>query len=160
MTRQSKGKLRFDRRTLAALVLVTIGTAITFALVRDRTKTEPASATPAAPVPMVGALPDSTPVTSVPAEIASATGVQPQPGPLASAPAEHVQEPELLSIPRITADELRTRIDRGEVAVIDVRDIESYRASHIPGALHIPLSFIEGEIPYLPRDKALVAYCT
>jgi len=160
MTRQSNGKLRFDRRAIAAIVIVAIGIALALVMVRGRTRTEPGSAIPSAPPPLASALPESTPLVSVAAEPADVAGARPEGAPLASAPSEHVQEPELLNVPRITVDELRARMDRGEVAVIDVRDIEAYRASHIPGALHIPLSFIDGEIPYLPRDKTLVAYCT
>jgi rhodanese-related sulfurtransferase len=55
---------------------------------------------------------------------------------------------------------LKQRIDRGEVTVIDVRDAESYTKGHIPGSLHIPLARVEGEIPYLPKAKPIVFYCT
>lgn len=64
------------------------------------------------------------------------------------------------SIPRVTAAALQEKIGRGEVVVLDVRDIDSYTASHIPGAMHIPLSYIESELPYLPRSKPIVTYCT
>jgi len=66
----------------------------------------------------------------------------------------------LESVPRITPAALREKIDRGEVVVIDVRDIDSYTVSHIGGALHIPVSYIESELSYLPRGKPIVAYCT
>lgn len=64
------------------------------------------------------------------------------------------------NVPRMTPEELRQRIDRGEVTVIDVRDANSYMASHIPGSLHIPFASVEGEIPYLPKSKPIVTYCT
>ena len=66
----------------------------------------------------------------------------------------------LESVPRITLAEFREKMDRGEIVVMDVRDIDSYTASHIPGAMHIPVSYIESELPYLPRGKPIVAYCT
>ncbi len=66
----------------------------------------------------------------------------------------------LKAIPRIDATTLHDRMGRGEVVVIDVRDIDSYTASHIAGAMHIPLSRIEGEIPYLKGSKPIVTYCT
>ena len=66
----------------------------------------------------------------------------------------------LESIPRVSVAALQEKIARGEVAVLDVRDIDSYSASHIPGSLHIPLSYIESELPYLPRSKPIVTYCT
>ena len=66
----------------------------------------------------------------------------------------------LESVPRISVAALREKIDRGEVVVMDVRDIDSYTASHIAGAMHIPVSYLETELPYLPRGKPIVAYCT
>lgn len=64
------------------------------------------------------------------------------------------------AIPRIDASNLQGRMTRGEVVVIDVRDIDSYTALHIAGAMHIPLSRIEGEVPYLRGSKPIVTYCT
>jgi rhodanese-related sulfurtransferase len=58
----------------------------------------------------------------------------------------------------ISAEELAART--GQVTIIDVRDVDSYLASHIPGALQIPVTRIQGEIPYLPKDKPIVTYCT
>jgi high-affinity K+ transport system ATPase subunit B len=66
----------------------------------------------------------------------------------------------LESVPRVSATELRESIERGDVVVIDVRDIDSYTASHIAGASHIPLSRIEGELPWLRGSKPIVTYCT
>ena len=66
----------------------------------------------------------------------------------------------LESIPRVTATALREKIARGEVRVIDVRDADSFLLSHIPGALQIPLAYIESEVPYLRGPKPIVTYCT
>lgn len=60
----------------------------------------------------------------------------------------------------ITAAELKALLDRDEAVVIDVRSIEQYFAGHIPASLHIPVPRIEGEIPYLPKGKLIVTYCT
>lgn len=72
----------------------------------------------------------------------------------------HGSEEERKTVARIAVEDLRAKLNRGEVTVIDVRDINSYTASHIPNALHIPLARIEGEISYLPKDKPIVTYCT
>lgn len=61
---------------------------------------------------------------------------------------------------RITVEELKPLFDRGEVTLIDVRDIGAYEAAHIPGSLQIPLARIDGETPYLPKEKLIVTYCT
>lgn len=64
------------------------------------------------------------------------------------------------AVPRIGVTELKQRIARNEITLIDVRPVEQYRMGHIPGALHIPLARIEGEAPGLPRNKPIVTYCT
>jgi rhodanese-related sulfurtransferase len=71
------------------------------------------------------------------------------------------KEPEAVeSFRRIEAAELMSLVARGGVTVIDVRDIDSYLAGHIPGSLQIPLSRIDGEIPYLAKGTKIVTYCT
>ena len=69
-------------------------------------------------------------------------------------------DPNIDKVPRIKPQELRDLIAKNAVTVIDVRDANSYLASHIPGSLHIPMARIDGEIPYLPKDKPIVTYCT
>ena len=61
---------------------------------------------------------------------------------------------------RISVDELKAGLDKGEIAMIDVRTMEQFMAAHIPGSLHIPVPRIEGEVPYLPKGKLIVTYCT
>lgn len=61
---------------------------------------------------------------------------------------------------RTSPAELATLMARGDVIVIDVRDVDAYLAGHIEGALQIPLSYIAGEVPYLRRGKPIVTYCT
>jgi hypothetical protein len=70
------------------------------------------------------------------------------------------EDPDRANVVRIAAEDLRPKYNRGEVTVIDVRDAGSYAAGHITGAIHIPLASIEGEIPYLPKGKPIVTYCT
>lgn len=74
--------------------------------------------------------------------------------------ATETQEPELTAVPRTQLAAAKQEIDRGSVVVIDVRDVDSYVAGHIPGALQIPLARVEGEVNYLPRDKPILTYCT
>jgi hypothetical protein len=62
------------------------------------------------------------------------------------------------SVPRITPAELQAQL--GKVTLIDVRHADNYTFAHIPGAMHIPLSFIEQEASFLPKNKPIVTYCT
>jgi len=63
-------------------------------------------------------------------------------------------------VPRVPLPDAKKEIDSGKYTVIDVRDAQSYINGHIPGAMHIPLARIEGEIPYLPKGKPIITYCT
>lgn len=64
------------------------------------------------------------------------------------------------TVPRIPLDQAKKEIESGSATLIDVRDADGYIAGHIPGAIHIPLARIEGEIPYLPKGKPILTYCT
>ena len=59
----------------------------------------------------------------------------------------------------ISRDELRRRIRRGRVIVLDVRPIEEYDAGHIPGAVSVPLSELQDRLEEIPADREIVAYC-
>jgi rhodanese-related sulfurtransferase len=56
-------------------------------------------------------------------------------------------------------DRLLERVRSGEVTVVDVRPPEEYRASHVPGAINIPLRELRKRLRELPRDREIVAYC-
>ena len=80
--------------------------------------------------------------------------------PAAQQPVAADEEAAKALVTRISVADLQTRLANNQVTLIDVRDADSYMQSHIPGAMHIPLARIDGEIPYLPKDKPIVTYCT
>lgn len=55
-------------------------------------------------------------------------------------------------------DELRDRVQRGDVVVLDVRPAEEFRAGHIPGAVSIPAEQLSARLDELPLGE-IVAYC-
>jgi rhodanese-related sulfurtransferase len=59
----------------------------------------------------------------------------------------------------VTLKELRRRLREGDITVIDVRPTEEYRASHIPGALSIPVQQLKRRLPQIPKGREVVAYC-
>lgn len=59
----------------------------------------------------------------------------------------------------IAAKELLGRARKGLVTVLDVRPPEEYQAGHLPGAVNIPLSKLEGRLSKLPKSKEVIAYC-
>jgi len=63
-------------------------------------------------------------------------------------------------VTRIAAEDLRAKLNRGEVTVVDVRDAAAFTREHIPGALNMPFASLEAQIDTLPKGKAIVTYCT
>lgn len=59
----------------------------------------------------------------------------------------------------IDRDELRARLARGEIVLVDVRPSEEFEAGHIEGASSIPLDELERRIGELPPDREVIAYC-
>ena len=65
--------------------------------------------------------------------------------------------------PRITAEELKRRMEGGEdFTIIDTRNPQAWAEtdSVIPEAIRVPLNDLEENLPRIPKDKAVVAYCT
>lgn len=68
-----------------------------------------------------------------------------------------------LRIARITAAELKQKMDSGEVVVVvDLRHKIDFEAEPetIPGALHVPPEDLESRHEEIPRDRELILYCT
>ncbi|HRK19739.1 MAG TPA: rhodanese-like domain-containing protein [Hyphomicrobiaceae bacterium] len=62
-------------------------------------------------------------------------------------------------IKTLTPQEAYQRHQRGEIALVDVREIGEWRQMRIPGAIHLPLSELPSRLSELPRDKPVVFYC-
>ncbi len=65
-------------------------------------------------------------------------------------------------VPRVTVEEAKAALDSGAAVIVDVRSQASYEASHIAGALFIPLGEFETNITGLDLDKEqwIITYCT
>jgi len=61
---------------------------------------------------------------------------------------------------RVTIAELKDLLARNEAVVIDVRNEESYKNSHIKGAKLIPEAEVVKRSDELPKDKLIVTYCS
>jgi rhodanese-related sulfurtransferase/predicted transcriptional regulator len=59
----------------------------------------------------------------------------------------------------IGREELRRRLRRGDVVLVDVRSTEEFDAGHIRGARSIPLDELEDRLAELPAGQEIVAYC-
>ncbi len=63
-------------------------------------------------------------------------------------------------VPRITAQELKAKLDAGQAVVFDARQQEPYTKQHIAGAISLPEDEVAARLAELPTDKLAVFYCT
>ena len=61
---------------------------------------------------------------------------------------------------RISVEELRAALAKGEAVVLDVRPEAQYKAGHIQGTLWIPDNHINDRFKEVPGDKLIVTYCS
>jgi rhodanese-related sulfurtransferase len=61
------------------------------------------------------------------------------------------------NLPRISLDEFKEKLARGELVVIDVRGAEV--SVKIKGAAHIPEADLQAHLKELPRDREIITYC-
>jgi rhodanese-related sulfurtransferase len=59
----------------------------------------------------------------------------------------------------IDRNELRKRLRRRDVVVVDVRPSDEFEAGHIESAQSIPLAELEQHLDELPSDREVIAYC-
>lgn len=64
------------------------------------------------------------------------------------------------SIPQITPQELRQRLETGEdLVLIDVREDDEVAFGMIPGAQHIPMGLIPQHSEEIPSDTEVIFIC-
>ena len=64
---------------------------------------------------------------------------------------------------RVTVEEVKERMDRGEqFAFVDTRNPVAWGESDVklPGAIRVPANDLDEHLPEVPRDRAVITYCT
>ena len=64
---------------------------------------------------------------------------------------------------RVTVDEVRERMDRGEqFAYVDTRNPVAWGESDVklPGAIRVPANELDEHLSEIPRGRAVITYCT
>ena len=64
---------------------------------------------------------------------------------------------------RVTVDEIKERMDRGEqFAFVDTRNPVAWGESDVklPGTVRVPAGELEQHLSEIPRDRAVITYCT
>ena len=144
-------------RTLAILVggIVIVAGLIVWAMTRN---VDPAETASVDTVATTATYPTTTnaplnPGLTLPGATPTATNATP------AAPPPH-PEGDRSAVTRIAAEDLRAKMGRNEVTLIDVRDAASYGREHITGAVNMPFASLEAQIDAIPKGKPIVLYCT
>jgi rhodanese-related sulfurtransferase len=64
---------------------------------------------------------------------------------------------------RVTVDEVKERMDRGEqFTFVDTRNPQAWGEADtkLPGAVRVPAGELEQHLDEIPRDRAVITYCT
>jgi rhodanese-related sulfurtransferase len=64
---------------------------------------------------------------------------------------------------RVTVDEVKERMERGEqFAFVDTRNPVAWGESDVklPGAVRVPADELGQHLDEIPRDRAVITYCT
>ena len=106
-------------------------------------------------VPSVSVAPTPAPAA---APTASPTGVPEPPAPTPTPTGGQVPTTKS-EVPRISAEELKARLDSGEaILVVDSRSPAEFETLHIAGAISVPSNEVDSRLGELPRDQEIVFY--
>jgi rhodanese-related sulfurtransferase len=64
---------------------------------------------------------------------------------------------------RVTVDEVKQRLDRGEqFTFLDTRNPKAWAEADtkLPGAIRVPADEVEQHLDEIPRDRTVFTYCT
>ena len=59
-----------------------------------------------------------------------------------------------------SVDQVKARLDKPDVALVDVREPGEYILGHIDGAINIPLRTLAQQLDQIPKDKEVIVYCS
>lgn len=79
-----------------------------------------------------------------------------------SSPAQPTTDPNIPypDIARVSLKDANAAYTSRAAVFLDVRDAESFAASHIPGAVNIPLSELSNRMGELEKSDWIITYCT
>ena len=66
----------------------------------------------------------------------------------------------LPEVERISVEKAYQAFENYEAVFLDVRDVMSYEAGHIIGAIHIPLNQLDERLGELAPEAWIITYCT
>jgi thiosulfate sulfurtransferase len=64
-----------------------------------------------------------------------------------------------MEIPQIQIHDAKKKLDQKECVFVDIRDPGSYRAAHIPGAVHLQDGNVQEFLQSTNKNGSVVVYC-
>ena len=64
------------------------------------------------------------------------------------------------NVQRVSLADARSAFDSKSAVFVDVRDVDVYDASHISGAVNIPLGVFDAQYKQLDINQWIITYCT
>jgi len=64
-----------------------------------------------------------------------------------------------MEIPEIQIHEAKKKLDQKDCLFVDIRDPASFRAAHIPGAIHVHDGNVQDFMRTSSKESPLVVYC-
>ena len=68
-----------------------------------------------------------------------------------------------MEVTRVTVDEVKERMDRGEeFTFVDTRNAKAWEeaTTKLPGAIRVPADEIEERLDDIPHNRTVITYCT
>jgi rhodanese-related sulfurtransferase len=68
-----------------------------------------------------------------------------------------------MEVTRVTVDEVKQRMDRGEqFTFLDTRNPQAWAEADtkLPGAIRIPANEVEQHLDEIPKGRTVITYCT
>ncbi|HEX7154507.1 MAG TPA: rhodanese-like domain-containing protein [Thermoanaerobaculia bacterium] len=135
---------------------ILVAALVVWALTRQVEPAQPdvAGFSTTSPSTPTASMPPANPMQPIPGTPTQTDSVLPMP-----TTASPTDDPEA-AVRRISAQDLKTKMDAGNVVIVDVRSAEQFQTGHIPGAMNMPFASVEGMMTALPKGKEIVTYCT
>jgi len=64
-----------------------------------------------------------------------------------------------MNVPEIQIHEAKNKFDQKDCTFVDIRDSGSYRAAHIPGAVHLHDGNVQEFIQSADKNREVIVYC-
>ena len=77
--------------------------------------------------------------------------------------AGYTEEAVIMEATRVTAEEIKERMARGEqFTFVDTRNPQAWGEADtkLPGAVRVPADEVDKHLSEIPRDRAVITYCT